>query len=158
MKEENLKWWEICKIILTVVIKGFSILCVLYFLFFGIPELYENFISFDYELEDLEFVVPPAYFTYERDINNERWEMVKNYLGAVEWTDKAKIWSCVSTSTDTICERPERTYLTSDPLKKEWVELECDEYFEADDNAAFFSLKGQEILNRCRELKEITNK
>ena len=85
-------------------------------------------------------------------------DQLKDYLGVVEWTEKRR--------NDKTCEDggclgktvgeyffEEETYLTSDPLKVEWVELECENVKLNCRGIDFcYSL---ETYYRCQELKEL---
>ena len=76
-------------------------------------------------------------------LNDLRWEMLKDYLGVVEWEIKGEVWK---NNEYLKSENISKTILTNDPIKKEWVELECDDYPIATD----LTTNGK----RCQELKK----
>jgi len=197
MNEEP-TFWE--KILFAIMI-GFSLFGVGCFMFIAVPAVF-NFLvepNID-EVEDLGFEAVPAYFTYERDTNNERWEMIKDYLGVVEWNKlntfkirpgKNNTGYTLNNTGDTLicstfgkddeglyyeCQKKEdfekvKTYLTSDENKVEWVELGCEnwvgshkiftladcEKINVKENINDCVIAKSEIINRCKELKDLIN-
>lgn len=77
---------------------------------------------------------------------DQRWEMLKEYLGVIEYTDKFDIDKYCSNGIGV------KTYLTSDKYKVEWVELECDKHT-LDEKVVDDSWDINH--NRCFELKDL---
>lgn len=111
-----------------------------------------------YTFEDLEI-------TKKRQ--DQRWEMLKEYLGVVEFTENAEDCfvdnqnKCKETVyvKEIIPLKATKTYLTDDPLKKEWLELECEEKLNKPECYKGDIKNGYEcnygfIRERCLELKE----
>ncbi len=92
--------------------------------------------------------------TMNTEIQNQRWEMLKEHLGIVEWTEKFNVHS--TSTIKGIIINDKETYLTFDPLKVEWVELGCDKYNKIGwDYDCSKPKECHDEYKRCQELKEI---
>lgn len=68
--------------------------------------------------------------------SEDKIERIYDYLEVVEWTEEI------------FCDGWEYKILTDDPIKKEWIELGCE-----DKNSGTYIIKGN--LLRCQELKDL---
>lgn len=89
-------------------------------------------------------------------------DQLKDYLRVVEWNSCDTCTYCNpkgNIGTKEICTMScfSKTYLTSDPLKVEWVEKECGKFFDEDYMAErnITPHRSSEKFVRCEELKKL---
>lgn len=111
--------------------------------------------------EKVSFPAGATTFEDYKKTQDQRWEMYLEREGLVEWTErffiveemKIKIPFYVIDSFNHFTEDNGffiETYLTSDPIKVEWVELGCENVDMIDENTIIIN----NALNRCKELKQ----